>query len=259
VVLVVPELADRWPTAEPYEPSELSEHYLKPLLSSCGLQVADDQLSVLVGTKITTIESLRDASRRLADHGTDHVLVVASDSYLEPGSIGWLNRQRRLKTPSAPAGLLPGEAACAVLLSRTSSTARDSLRIESVHVNQEGHEPFDERPETADRFAAAVRAAIGDSPFHGDWIHDLNGELWKAQQYGCLRLRVGSQLSEENVSVHFPVGSTGEIGCTQPLLGLCVAQQAFHRAYARSDRALITCTTEFGDVGAVQVRSQQAN
>src|SRR5690606_38145765 len=62
--------------------------------------------------------ALAAADAMLERRDVDRVVVLSIDSLLDTLTLEWLASAQRLKTPSVPAGLMPGEAGAALLLAR---------------------------------------------------------------------------------------------------------------------------------------------
>jgi 3-oxoacyl-[acyl-carrier-protein] synthase-1 len=62
------------------------------------------------------LAGVREAARLLEAGEAERVVVLGVDSLVTPESLAWLGRRRWLKTPDRLVGLMPGEAAGAVLL-----------------------------------------------------------------------------------------------------------------------------------------------
>lgn len=204
--------------------------------------------------------ALRIAEQRLAKPGIDRFLVVAADSYLDAMSLEWLNDHGRLKSRGNPCGLMPGEAgACALVEPEARAQQRRApvlALFEAASNAQEADHFFTDRLSTGAGLAQAIRgvtAAIG-GPFEGDVISNLNGEEWRANEWGHTLTRLGAAMGETRLVL--PASSLGDVGAASSVAALAIAARSFARGYAKGNRALIVSSSEYGNVGAVLVRAR---
>ncbi|PTL80674.1 hypothetical protein [Vitiosangium sp. GDMCC 1.1324] len=191
-------------------------------------------------------------------------MVLAVDSYLDPFTLEWLEQRRRLKTGERPVGLMPGEAGAALLVeSRTSALrrgARVQASIRAIATGQESRHLFQDKPNTGEALAAVAAACLDagapGAPFGGDIVLDLNGEEWRAREWGHARVRLAQHLEESSRWV-LPSVSVGDVGAASGAVGLCVAVRSLVRRYSRGRQVLALSSSEWGDVGAILVEGKE--
>lgn len=161
-----------------------------------------------------------------------HVVVLASDSLLTAPTVERLLAQRRLAEDQHTDALLPGEAAAAVMLTRTTvhtaaRTAAPSAAPE-VWISGAAHGLDDWRldgdtPLRAQALTAVLREAarqsgigVADAEFHAS---GMNGEHWMARE-----ITLALSRAMERKRTHFPhhriaqfIGDTGTAGALATL------------------------------------------
>ncbi|RYZ41455.1 MAG: hypothetical protein EOO71_11925 [Myxococcaceae bacterium] len=238
------------------EPVRLA--YLQPLLGALHLPIEERNVDILCLGSTGAIQSIQEASRWLQARGLDRVLVIAADSYCDPLTLEWLAGARRLKTPENPVGLMPGEAGACFLLEAAASARRRKpamcFPIASAAVRIEQHHLFSRKPNTGVALAEALEetlvGAALEVPFAGSIVSDLNGENWRANEWGYARLRLESRLAA-GLHLMLPALSLGDTGAASGAGGVCVAARALARGYARGAQILVVSSSERGHVGAM--------
>ena len=79
---------------------------------------------------------------------------------------------------------------------------------------------------------------------------DLNGERYRAQEWGFASLRVADAF-DDPLSYRAPAGSFGEMGAASIPLFTILACQSAARRYAPGTHALLLASSESGQRGAV--------
>jgi 3-oxoacyl-[acyl-carrier-protein] synthase-1 len=100
----------------------------------------------------------------------------------------------------------------------------------------------------------ALQADGATASFSGDLISDHNGEEWRAVELAGARLLLDTQLNRD-ASLILPAACIGDVGAASGAVAVGVAVRAFMRNYASSDRVLVLCSSDHGDVGAILLRN----
>jgi 3-oxoacyl-[acyl-carrier-protein] synthase-1 len=111
---------------------------------------------------------------------------------------------------------------------------------------------YDERRNVGRGLAQAVGESLDEArvqTFAGDIITDLNGEVWRATEYGGLRVLLRSRM-DDSVTDVLPAISIGDVGSGSAAVGLCVAARSFVRRYSSGEYALVLTSTERGESAA---------
>ncbi|NTX02577.1 beta-ketoacyl synthase N-terminal-like domain-containing protein [Myxococcus sp. CA040A] len=205
--------------------------------------------------------ALEEAIRKLRARELDGCVVGGVDSYLDPELLRMLLGLRMLKTPDQPVGFLPGEGAALVLLERYEHAARRSARIESLvgtpGVGQDSHHRFSGKPNAGGTLAQTLRGCIQQPELRGRrvglTIGSLNGNEWRAREWGMSLLTLGPELGDARQ--WHPAESFGETGAATAAFATCMAVRALQRTYARTEDVLVWASGEDGRKGAVRIHS----
>jgi 3-oxoacyl-[acyl-carrier-protein] synthase-1 len=241
-------------TAPPRSPLEVAQRLMERLREETGLSPRPQSLHILMEERGGTMRALAESIRLLRERQCDHALVLACDSLVSPERTEPLLGARRLKTPDHPVGFMPGEAAVAVLLER-----HDTLRERGQRSHAHLFEPVTaQEPQCFNAKAppmgralvevltkALVQAGAGALP-EGSVYLDLNGEDFRAHEWGQTRVRARDTCRIDDWFPCLPALSFGETGTASPLLGLCLAARAFARGYGRGHHALLLVSADDG-------------
>ena len=235
------------------------KHFLQPLLQAWRLPVPAQSLRVVALGQAGTAAALQQAQRLLAG-GLERVLVIAVDSLLDPSALEVLASSNRLKTADRPVGLMPGEAGVCLLVETPAAAQRreasGAVLLAGVAVGREEVHPRAETPNVGAGLTACIRQVLPPAPagkrFQGDVYLDLNGEEWKAREWGHALVRLQDSL--EDITDHHPATAVGDTGAASGALGVCLAVHDLARGHAPTGRALVTSSSEQGDVGCVLLR-----
>lgn len=191
-------------------------------------------------------EAIEQASRDLARGICDIAIVGGVDSLLDEDTLGWLELTGRLKTPDLATGLQPAEA-CGFLILQTERTAtamgiRIQARLQAVYKAQERNSLFSGEPSTGMALAEVLSQALPDQT---SWlVHDLNGEQYRASEWGNAIFRLASSLALQPSAAWLPSTSFGDTGAATGVVQACWAIQALERKYAPAVSVALSATSE---------------
>jgi len=225
------------------------------LVQELGLAISPQRIEVIPLGHLAGAAALRRAAAYLGAE-CDRALIVAVDALLDPTVLEDLASRRRLKESGNASGLIPGEAAAALLVEPADRTAAASILAEVRGVSTEQREQNDEEeparigslPLTFER--ALTQAGI--SELFGDVYLDLNGEAWRGHQWGTALLEIRDRVGGK---VQTPATSVGDVGAATRLLSTCLACQALTRGYANGEAVAIMTTGEAGDSSCIVLGS----
>ncbi len=89
--------------------------------------------------------------------------------------------------------------------------------------------------------------------FEGAVYLDLNGEQWRAQEWGMAQIRLNPRLREP--SVQLTAVTVGDTGAASGALGACLAIHDLTRNHNRSGQALVVSSSHWGNVGCFALHS----
>lgn len=242
----------------------IREDCLRPLREALGLSLPDSNVRVMDPGHAGTAAAIRQASGELWRAGFERVLILAIDSLIDPEALRMLGEEGRLKMGSHPVGLMPGEAAVGFLLEQEGSARRRGAAplalVTGVATAQERNHLYSGHHSQGEALADCIREVLMRGPrparFNGDLYSDLNGEEWRAREWGTALVRLGEELGEPNV--HLPCVSVGDVGAASGALGVCLAVHAFARGHSRTDQALVVSSSPWGSVGCIRLHSAAA-
>ena len=124
---------------------------------------------------------------------------------------------------------MPGEAGAAVLLQRQGGGCRIGAALDDT----EGAAPPADGRQHGRALVRVLESTLKTSgapmPFRGDIIVDLNGEAWRAYEFGAALAQVDRAVLGTHRTL-LPVQSIGDIGAATVLAGLVVACQGVRTA-----------------------------
>jgi len=195
-------------------------------------------------------------ARRLLEEGeAAHVLILGVDSYLTTLSIAHYLAEKRLLAPGNANGFIPGEAAAAILCSKTGPMRLTGLGLarEDAYIYNGLDDGGLDRPLRGDGMTKAYRAALTEANMelgHVEYrISDLIGEQYWFRQTSLALLRLARGRSEFQ-DLKSPAESVGNTGAAVVPLMLGMALAATEKGYAPGNPVLIEASGDDGACGA---------
>ena len=195
-------------------------------------------------------EALREA-RNLLQHG--HVpacVVCGADSFLNAAALLWLDRHYRLKTPANRDGVIPGEAAAAVLVQATPS-ASVTAEVIGLGFGKEPAPILSEEPLLGRGLADGARAALAEAKLG---LHemdlrlsDVTGELYGFKELPLVEGRLMRVVRKEAQPLWHWAEAIGDSGAAAGVAQLVLADQAFRKGYAPGQRAICLTSSVAGE------------
>lgn len=259
VVFVLPVLADaRFYHAPTARPDTIWTSCLDVIIVERGLSTDPHHRSLIAIGPGGVASAFESAASWLDNREVDRVLVVAVDSLLDGWSLGWLAGGRRLKDASNPIGLVPGEAAVALLLEgQARRGAARPLAMVAASAFEESDEPFQNVTRRQGRAAKAALAralqTAGPS-LEGDLYVNLNGEDWRGAELGAVLSGI-PVASRGGYRVIAPATSVGDVGAAAGALHIACALRSYARDYAAGPQSWILATSDYGDASVISVKA----
>jgi 3-oxoacyl-[acyl-carrier-protein] synthase-1 len=196
--------------------------------------------------------ALREASSLLRAEKVSRCLLLGVDSYLSEDRMEMLDRGYRLKSDRAADGLIPGEAAVAMIVELDDPRRPPELPpfalLAEPALAMEPETLLGEKSSTGRGLGEALRGALASRP-PGEaqrWVLcDLNGESYRAFEWGVCVTRLPEQLSDLASLTH-PAECVGDVGAATGGVLVACAARAFARGYAPAPRALAFTSSEQG-------------
>lgn len=228
------------------------------LLEDLQLPISHKQVEVVPFGHIACAAALQQVAHRVGVD-CDRALVVAVDSLMDPLLVENLAARGRLKYGGNPVGLSPGEAAVALLVESARDPARriakGTLLLRAVSLRSPAGEKAEQERRTGCALTDCIKEALdqaGIERFTGDVYLDLNGEPWRAQQWGMALTRIQARFDGK---IHLPTTSVGDIGAASGALGVCLSARAFARRYARAGASLVVSAAETGSTACIALET----
>lgn len=192
-----------------------------------------------------------EAPQLLRELGVDRLAVVAVDSYLDPFALNWLQTAGRLKDDFTPTGLVPGEAAAALMLEpagRHQARARARLVLAGV-ATAPGFEA-EQQLERGRALAGLLRPALTQRT--AAIYSDLNGETWRAEAHGYCLGQLGSGVLAR-VEMRHPASEVGDVGAASLAMQCTLAAREIERGGWAS--IVTSAGDENGQLGVLNVHT----
>jgi 3-oxoacyl-[acyl-carrier-protein] synthase-1 len=204
---------------------------------------------------------LAEAAKLLAAGEAAFCFVAGLETYHLQPRLEALDEAWRLKTQRATDGFMPGEGAVVLLVETAAgAAARKAKPLATVADLGFGNET---RPYGSDALSSgeglgqALRPALArprPAGGAGRWLLcDLNGESYRAAEWGLVRTRLGESL-DPIAALTYPADCLGDTGAASGGLLIAYALHAFARGYAPADDALIWNASDDGGRSAMVVR-----
>ncbi len=199
-----------------------------------------------------------DAVAAIRGGAIARAIVVAADTFIDRDRLSLLDRDLRIKSPRAGAGMIPGEAATALVLESAVAAVRRRARVLAtlgeVGTGEEPQTICGDRESSGRGLTHALRAALAGGASHTPrWVLcDLNGEAYRAVEWGTVSVRLARELGPGARLTH-PADCLGEVGAA--IGGVLIAQAlgGFARGYAPAPEALLWAGSDRGLRAAVRV------
>ncbi|WP_086930711.1 hypothetical protein [Agarilytica rhodophyticola] len=263
VIWVLPDVAELylWPEGELV--SIFKKTLVAPLAKSLQQPLSSPDNGFYVVGSSGSARAIRAITRTLAQGYFEQLLCVAVDSLLEPLYLDSLIAQERIKTPNNPVGLIPGEAAAAILLEPRKDSSPSIVIYNSIYKAFDGDIEKERwrtlEANTISRLLAnsiiETLSVMADHVFVGNIYLDINGEEWRSVIWGMTQvvLKMHKGIDIEQCQEVVSATSWGDIGAAGGIAHLCLANQSFRRRYAQSNVALVCTVAENGDVGVILI------
>lgn len=204
------------------------------------------------------LAAIATATREIEAGACDACLVGGVESYFQADTMEWLDANLQLTGSVSRSGFVPGEGAGFGLLMSEDACDRCGLSaLAYVRSAKTAREP--NLIKTADcclgtGLTEVVRAVI--EPLEEDdrtinaVICDVNGERYRAEEWGFVCLRLG-QYFDDPAAYDSPADCWGDMGAASGLLFAMLACRATARGYAKGGNTLIWASSEKGLRAAV--------
>jgi 3-oxoacyl-[acyl-carrier-protein] synthase-1 len=206
------------------------------------------------GTGKTAFFRALDAARiLLTDPDIDACIVSAVDSLLNGPCLAWLENEEHLKTESNSDGIIPGEAAAAVWVSRPDHPDHSQLDVLGIGFSDEPSVANPRDPNLAIGLAAAMRAALEEA---GLQLHEIDyrvggmaGERADFMEASTAFARV-LKVQRSEFQLWVPAEKLGDVGAALPACMVVVTAIGMSKHYAPGSTAIASIASRSGDRAA---------
>jgi 3-oxoacyl-[acyl-carrier-protein] synthase-1 len=202
--------------------------------------------------------ALAAAQRDLRARAIDVAVVGAIDSLLHEPHLAELLAAERLKTRLASEGLIPGEAAVALVLERADHASRRHAtplaRLGEIVMEREPVSLGPEQPITGEALSRAVQALFAlEAPGGLQRVYvDLSGERWRFLEWALVETRCSMRLPAGWRLCH-PADCLGDVGAATGLVHAALVVRSFERRYAGGGSALVINASADGERAAAVI------
>ena len=218
-------------------------------LAAAGVPSKVGGLSVITQGQASVGVALEAAAVGFRKDDQRPALILAVDAPVDPERVAGLDARGRLAGPNVPAGASPGEVGAAMLV--TNYDAAISQRLPAIGQilqpqSLESQPNFSaDAPPDGRALASLATSVIQSLPAFGLpsdvwWILDLNGEIYRAREWGTAMVHLKHGLpSIDTQNVWLPAVNFGDCGAATGLAATAVALRSFARCYAPTTSALV--------------------
>jgi 3-oxoacyl-[acyl-carrier-protein] synthase I len=251
-----------WFLALPEEDAVTASWGVAQSLGPALLDRVGDGASTVVAVRAQggagSLAVLGDAAAAIRGGTIARAVVVGVDTFIDRDRLSLVDRHLRIKSPRATAGMIPGEAATALVLESAVVAVRRRARVLAtlgeVGTGDEPQTIGGDRESSGRGLTHALRAALAGGASHTPrWVLcDLNGEAYRAVEWGTVSVRLARELGPSARLTH-PADGLGEIGAA--IGGVLIAQAlgGFACGYAPAPEALLWAGSDRGLRAAVRV------
>jgi 3-oxoacyl-[acyl-carrier-protein] synthase-1 len=206
-------------------------------------------------------ELINEAQQLLSSGECRHCFLLGVDSYLTPDRMALWDREWRLRSARHADGFLPGEAGSALLLERPDTArGRGAQALALIADLGIADEPIPLRSDKSSTGAGLCQALDAVIPTGGsaNWVCcDLNGESYRAFEWGLARVRLHASLEAMRVLEH-PAECVGDIGAATGGILISHVAYALGRPNPPAQEAVLWSSADSGKRAALRVTAASA-
>jgi 3-oxoacyl-[acyl-carrier-protein] synthase-1 len=197
------------------------------------------------------------AARGMVRAGVSACVVACVDSLVNLNTLRWLDRLFRLKTPANGDGLIPGEAAAAVLL-EGSRRPEAVTEVIGLGFGKEKAPILSEGPLLGLGLAEATRQALAEAELGlheiDGRLSDVTGEAYGFKEVALVMGRTMRTPRKRDQPLWQWAEAIGDTGAAAGVVQLVLADEAFRKCYAPGDRMIGWTSAATGGRAAVVLR-----
>ena len=203
---------------------------------------------------------LRIARDLMKERKVPACIVCGVDSYIDAGSLAWLDKLFRLKTDENSDGMIPGEGAASVLLQpQPLSGIEYPVKIAGLGFGYEKASVSSEDPLLGIGLSDAARSALGEAGLQMHEIHfrlsDVTGESYGFKEQSIVIGRLIRVHREEGFPLLHCAEYIGNTGAAAGIIELIVSFHAYQKRYNPGDIAICFTSADSGKRAVSILRS----
>ena len=249
--------------AEPGRPggsAEMADAVVREMRRQLGLSFHPRLSRAFTLGHTSGFHAVRYARELLQEAHAPACLVCGVDSYINARSLRWLERHGRLKTAENSDGVIPGEAAAAVMIHPRLVRGQGALvEVIGLGFAHEAAGVLSEEPLLAPGLTAAARAALAEARvgMHDiDFrLSDVTGERYGFKEHALALTRL-LRRRREDVPLWHCADSIGDTGAAAGICQLVIACHAFLKCYAPGNFAIGFTSAVLGDRAVIVLKRQ---
>jgi 3-oxoacyl-[acyl-carrier-protein] synthase I len=218
---------------------------------------------VIKSGNASVIRGLEIARQLLAENPQALCIIGGMDCLLAPETLDWFEDAERLKSETfgRNQGFIPGEAVSFMVVQSKQEALNQKKHILAEIIGMGlAREPapfLSERPSKGEGLTQSCRVALAESACDSGEIaavfSDLNGEFFRAKEWGYAELRCFGNLNDSRQLWH-PADCLGSVGAASGAVLINLAAVGLSRRWI-SKYAMVFCSDDEGECGAVVLKS----
>lgn len=236
--------------------------FIKQLLDGVGLEIPPSNQKLLFGGRSGLAHALKNAVTSIQNGHFEKCIIGGIDSCIEPQFLAAAAQMTLLKTSTNPNGFIPGEGAGFIILEKISEEKiqgeESKAIIGSVAVQFESENAnrlSDDSPvltALTETINTVMAHALTSGQKIGLIIGDLNGDEYKAMEWGYASIRLENKYNLGSLPLWLPAINFGETGAAAGVFAICMCIKGFQRGYSSSEKGtLIFLSGDNGEKAAL--------
>jgi 3-oxoacyl-[acyl-carrier-protein] synthase-1 len=214
-----------------------AERLAEQLSRVLSVRIRSERIHVVAEGSCGSLQALELARQRVREG--EPAVVAAADCLLDARELLELSKERRLLVEGQPDGVIPGEAAAAVLLG--GSQPRALARLIGLGFGQEEAKLDNDVPLRSEGLVGAARVALSEAGLTLQDVHfrvsDAAGESFHFKEQALVVSRL-LRARKADFPLWLPAESLGYTRVAAGLCGVAWALAAWARGYAPGGRAI---------------------
>jgi len=244
----IPVLVGLAETGRPGFPARLFESIINGVQDMLEIKFHPEFSQVISSGHTSGFEALGIARELMKDSKIPACLVCGVDSYIRASSLLWLDQHWRLKTEENSDGVIPGEAAAAVLVCANRNTDFEmSARLIGLGFGTEPATVMTEEPLLGLGLTEASRVALSEAGIQmheiAFRISDITGESYGFKEQELVVERVLRFHRDEGYPIWHASENIGDIGSASGVVQVILSCHAFKKDYIPGLGEVAMCFT----------------